>query len=163
LQESAVGVKSDSERRQSRAELWWVVLESLRVFVQISQTFLVLGKTESNISLLESVGSSGLQVVDDLDNLESGDILTLVLREVFVRVSGAVGDLLGGLVVFLTSEFTTVNNDAFLVGLVVGAAGCVLDGANNALAAEDLSVDNVLSVKVGSGNGGDEELGAVGA
>lgn len=156
-------MKSDSERRQSRAELWWVVFESLGVFVQISQTLLVLGKTESNVSLLESISSSGLQVVDNLDNLESGDILALVFREVFVWVSGAVGDLLGGLVIFLASEFTTVDNDAFLVGLVVGAAGSVLDGANNALAAKDLSVDNVLSVKMGSGNGGDEELRAVGA
>jgi hypothetical protein len=156
-------VKSDSERSQSRAKLWWVVLESLGVFVQISQTLLVLGKTESNISLLESIGSSGLQVVDNLDNLESGDVLALVLREVFVWVSSAVGNLLSGLCVFFTSEFTTVDDDAFLVGLVVGAAGCVLDGANDALAAKDLSEDNVLSVKVRSGNGGDEELGAVGA
>lgn len=126
--------------------------------MQISQTLLVLGETESNVSLLESIGSSGLQVVDNLDNLESGDILTLVFGEVFVGVSSAVGNLLGGLVIFLTSELTTVDNDAFLIGLVVGAAGCVLDCADDTLAAEDLSEDNVLSVKVGSGNGGDEEL-----
>ena len=64
-------MKSDSERSQSRAKLWWVVLEGLRVFVQVSQTLLVLGETEGNISLLESIGSSGLQVVDNLDYLES--------------------------------------------------------------------------------------------
>lgn len=156
-------MKGDSERSQSRTKLWWVVLESLGVLVQISQTLLVLGKTKSNVSLLESIGSSSLQVVDNLDNLESGDILALVFGEVFVRVSSAVGDLLSGLCVFFTSEFTTVDDDAFLVRLVVGTAGCVLDGANDALAAKDLSEDNVLSVKVGSGNGGDEELGAVGA
>ena len=155
-------MKSDSERSQSRAKLWWVVLEGLRVFVQVSQTLLVLGETEGNISLLESIGSSGLQVVDNLDNLESGNVLALVFGEVFVGVSSAVGDLLGGLCVFFASEFTTVDDNAFLVGLVVGAAGCVLDSANDALAAEDLSEDNVLSVKVGSGNGGDEELGPVG-
>jgi hypothetical protein len=33
LQESAVGVKGDSERSQSRAKLWWVVLEGLGVFM----------------------------------------------------------------------------------------------------------------------------------
>ena len=162
MQKSAVGVESDSERSKCRAKLRWVVLKCLGVFVKISQTLLVLSQTECDISLLECVGSSGLEVVDDLDNLESRNVLALVLREVFVWVSSAVGDLLGGLCVFFTSEFTTVDDDAFLVGLVVGTAGCVLDGANDALAAKDLSEDNVLSVKVGSGNGGDEELGPVG-
>jgi hypothetical protein len=131
--------------------------------VQISQSLLILGQTQLDISLLESIGTSGLDVVDDLDNFESRNVLTMVFREIFVWVAGAVGNLLGSLVVCLASELTTVDNGAFTVGLVAGADRCVLDGADNALAAKNLAEDNMLSVKVGSRYGGDEELRAISA
>lgn len=49
------------------------------------------------------------------------------------------------------------------LGGAVGLEGAgVLDLADEGLAGDDLAEDDVLAVEVGGGDGGDEELGAVG-
>jgi hypothetical protein len=62
----------------------------------------------------------------------------------------------------VASELTAVRNDGVLDGLVAGLCGEVLDLADDGLAIENLTEDDVLSVEVGSRNSGDEELGAIG-
>ncbi len=60
-------------------------------------------------------------------------------------------------------KLTAVCDDYFFGGFVARLGGEVLDFADQRFAIEYFTEDDVLSVEMGSGNCGDEELGAIGA
>jgi hypothetical protein len=64
----------------------------------------------------------------------------------------------------LKCETTVLTNDGRVLGrLVTGLSLQVLNLAHNALAVDDLAVDDVLLVQMWRGDGRDEELRSVGA
>lgn len=60
-------------------------------------------------------------------------------------------------------DLTTISDRNRVDRFIARSSGRVLDTANHALALEDPTEDDVFTVQVGCGDGGDEELGPVGA
>lgn len=123
---------------------------------------MVLVQTEAEVAGLEGLVSVLLALGGNLEDLLGVERLGAVLGEVLVGVAHGVGLLHVGSEGGVALELTTVGDEGFLLGLVAGLGRQVLDLANDGLAVEDFAKDNVLVVEVGGGNGGDEELGAVG-
>lgn len=146
---------------------------------QVAQALLVLLDTEVEIAGLEGLVAKLLDFRSDAEDLGAGESVgSLVIGEIFVLVAGNI--VLSGAGRLVTSKLTTVcpnelagclpvvpktltlNSDG-LVGLIGGIGLGLLNLANDTLARNHLSEDDVLVVKVGGFDGGDEELRAIGA
>lgn len=162
-EQGRVGVEGETQSLHLRTELLGVFVSRLGELVQVAQALLVLVKTEGEIAALESGVTEALDVGSDLESKRSSELLALVIvGEVLVGVTSDIRNALGRVVEVLTGELTTVHNSHILGGLVVRCLHA-FDLADNALAVNDLSENNVLAIEVGCGDGGDEELAAVGA
>lgn len=158
-----VGVQGESECLHLLAQLLGVIVCGIGELIQIAQTLLVLVETQVEIATLESSVSETLEVGSDLEAERRSKLLALVvLGEVLVWVARRVRLALGRVLVVLAGKLAAVHDGHVLDGLV-GLGLHILDLANYVLAVDDLTEHDVLAIKVGSGNGGDEELTAVGA
>lgn len=163
-EQGRVVVKGESEGVESGLGARGLVVE-VGVFVEVSQALFVLFESEAQVARLEGLVAKVLAGRGDLEDLLGRQGLLLggeVIGEVLVRVAGSIGLLGVGGKGFVASQLAAVGNENLLLGLVAGSSAQVLDLADNGLAVEDFAKDNVLAVEVRCGNGGDEELGAVG-
>ena len=85
----------------------------------------------------------------------------MVLREVFKGVAGCVRNFLSGFVVVFARELAAVDDGGIVEGLVAALGLEILNLADDALAVDDFAEDDVLVVKMGCRDRGDEELRAV--
>lgn len=115
------------------------------------------------LELLEGFGAVGLQIAGDFYDVGGGELLAGVFGEVFVLVAGGVCGAGFGVEGFGGVELAAGDDGYFLVGLVAGLDGEVFDFADEGFVGEDFAEDDVFAVEVGGWDGGDEELGAVGA
>lgn len=162
-EQGRVGVQGESECFHLLAQLLGVILFRVGELVQIAQTLLVLVETEVEITTLESSVAETLEVGSNLEAKRRSKRLALVvLSEVLVWVACRILLALGRVLVILARKLTAVHDSHVLEGLV-GLSLHVLDLANHTLAVDDLTEHDVLAIKVGSRDGGDEELTAVGA
>lgn len=137
----------------------------VRVFVEVADTLFVLFESEVEVARLEGLVAKVLAGGCDFEDLLGGQGLLVgreVVGEVFERVAGGIRLLDVGLESFFAGELAAVGDQGFFLGLVAGGRAEVLDLADDGLAVEDFTEDNVLAVEVGGGNGGEEELRAVG-
>jgi hypothetical protein len=158
-----VGMQGKAECLHLLGELLGIVLAALRVFVQVAQALLVLVETEVKIAALESSVTVAFEIGSDLEAERSREFLALVvLGEILVWVASRIRNALGRILVVLAGELTAVHHSHILKRLIVGGLH-ILDFANDALAVDDLTKNHVLAVEVGSRNGGNKELTAIGA
>lgn len=162
-EQGRVGVQSESECLHLLAQLLGVIFLGLGELVQIAQTLLVLVETQVKITTLESSVAETLEVGSDLEAERCSKGLALVvLGEVFIWVACRILLALGRILVILAGKLAAVHDSHVLEGLV-GLSLHVFDLANHTLAVDDLAEHDVLAIEVGSGDGGNEELTAVGA
>lgn len=92
-----------------------------------------------------------------------GQLLGLVLGEVFVLVAEGVGGFGSGGDDLVGRELAAIGDRCLALRLVARLGRQVFDLADDRLAAKDLAEDDVFAVQVWGRYGGDEELGAIGA
>lgn len=142
-----------------------VLALQLRDLIQVPQCLLVLVQGQGGITGLECFVAKLFAVGGDLEDLLSIKLLIRVFGEVLVCIAESIGGLgvAGKCLGCGACELTTIDNDAIACGLVTTRGRKVLDLADDGLSTANMAKDDVLVVKVGSWDGRNKELGAIGA
>lgn len=160
--ESRVGAERVAEGVKLTLGLGGLVVQ-LRLLVEVADALLVLLKREVVVAALE--GDSAIVLAGSgnfEDRLGAGIGRLIVLGVVLVRITQSVGLPNFSNIRSIASKLAAVDDGDQLAGRILFDNENVLSRANGGLSVEDAAEDNVLVVKMRSGNGGNEELGTVG-
>lgn len=132
------------------------------VLVEVSEALFVLFYAYVEAAGLEGLISKVLAVSGDLENGLGVEFGIAVLGVILVGVAHGIRLLDIGFLSLLAGKLAAVGNEGLLDGLVTGLRLEVLDLANQRFSVQNFTKHDMLAVKVGSRDGGNEELGTIG-